>query len=343
MSGGVDSSVAAHLLQEQGFDVVGLFMKNWHEKNDQGACTSSTDYQDALRVAEKIGIPLYSVDFSKEYQEMVFSVFLEELKQGLTPNPDILCNQKIKFHVFWDKAKTLGADLLATGHYCQTNEKGELLKGKDPQKDQSYFLHAVSSDVLKKTLFPIGSLEKSAVRALAKQLGFCVHAKKDSTGICFIGKRDFRSFVSSFIGYKPGNFVSIEKAILGKHQGSAFYTIGQRKGLEIGGPGEPWFVVGKNTEKNEVILAQGKNHPALFRSSLKAHPLFWIKDKPSFPCSLKAKIRYRQNDEPCTVTSDGETILVHFEKPQRAVTPGQSIVFYDGDTCLGGGRILHSP
>ncbi len=341
MSGGVDSSVSAYLLKQQGYDVTGLFMKNWPEKDPSGSCLAEKDYEDVARVADAIGIPYYSVDFSNEYREMVFSEFLADLKKGLTPNPDVLCNQKIKFHVFWQKAQSLGAEKLATGHYCQTNALGELLKGKDPLKDQSYFLHAVPSSVLENTLFPIGHLEKSAVRSIAQSIGLSVHEKKDSTGICFIGKRDFRSFVSSYLGYRPGDIITEKGVVIGIHLGAAFYTIGQRKGLGIGGQGDAWFVIGKDIEKNHVIVGQGENHPKLFTSFVEAFPLFWVHKKPVFPGNFQAKIRYRQQEEPCyaKLTEKG-TLFVTFEKPQRAATPGQSIVLYQGAVCLGGGKIL---
>ncbi|MEL7431523.1 MAG: tRNA 2-thiouridine(34) synthase MnmA [Chlamydiota bacterium] len=340
LSGGVDSSVSAYFLKEQGYDVLGLFMKNWDE-DSPGACEAAEDFADVARIAEVLQIPYYSVDFTQEYRDLVFSSFLEDLKQGLTPNPDVLCNQKIKFHVFWEKAKSLGADYLATGHYCQATPEGALHKGADPDKDQSYFLHAVSSSVLQKTLFPIGHLRKEEVRRLAKSLGLCVHDKKDSTGICFIGKRNFQTFVTSFLGASEGHFLDEKGNILGKHQGSFLYTIGQRKGLGIGGPGDAWFVIGKDHKKNVVILAQGKEHPALFTSSISASHLHWIKQPPKAGSSLHAKIRYRQTDAPCSITSlTEEGVSVTFREKQRAATPGQFLVFYEGTRCLGGGKIV---
>ncbi len=342
LSGGVDSSVAAYLLQKQGYRVIGVFMRNWVEQDATATCSAEQDYADVAKVADKLSIPYYSMDFSQEYKELVFSTFLEDLRKGRTPNPDVLCNQKIKFHVFWEKAgRKLGADYLATGHYCQPNEEGALLKGVDKEKDQSYFLHTVSSKILRKTLFPIGHLPKAEVREIARKLELPVHNKRDSTGICFIGKRDFRSFVGSFLGYQPGNFVDSKGNVLGRHVGAAFYTIGQRKGLGIGGSGAPWFVASKNLATNEVLLVQGENHPALFRAFLQADELFWVQNPPPIPSSLHAKIRYRQKEAPCTILEQQGTILsIQFAEPQRAVTPGQSVVFYETNRCLGGGKIL---
>nr|NGX46577.1 tRNA-specific 2-thiouridylase MnmA [Chlamydiota bacterium] len=260
MSGGVDSSVAALLLKEAGYKVIGLFMKNWEEKDDRGICTSATDFDDANRVAEKLQIPLIPLNFSEEYWERVFKEFLAKLAEGLTPNPDVLCNREIKFDCLLEKAHALGADFLATGHYCQT-ENGQLLKGADPLKDQSYFLHLIEGKLLREVLFPIGHLPKAEVRALAKKSGLPTHAKKDSTGICFIGKRDFKSFISDYIPYHKGQFEDTQGKVIGEHAGCAFYTIGQRKGLGIGGPGEAWFVVGKDIKRNVVIIEQGTDHP----------------------------------------------------------------------------------
>jgi len=341
MSGGVDSSVTALLLKQQGYRVIGLFMKNWEEADDRGQCKSSKEYDDVIRVCEQLEIPYYSVNFVEEYQTNVFNQFLESLKAGLTPNPDILCNREIKFKVFLQKAKELGADYLATGHYCRTDGEGRLLKGIDPDKDQSYFLHAITSSALRFTLFPIGHLPKTEVRKIALEHGLATAQKKDSTGICFIGKRDFKPFVAQFISYKPGNFETTAGKVVGRHDGSAFYTIGQRKGIGLGGEGDAWFVVGKDHARNVVLVEQGTDHPSLYASSLTADQLTWIEEAPTvFPYHCTAKIRYRQADQACTIVSIENGIAsVSFNEPQRAISPGQSIVFYREDLCLGGGII----
>ncbi len=310
-------------------------MRNWEEEGD---CPAEADYQDVVNVASQLDIPFYSVNFTKDYKERVFKDFVEESLKGLTPNPDILCNREIKFNLLLQKALELGADFLATGHYTRISPHFELLKGVDPNKDQSYFLYTVKSDLLKKVLFPIGNLPKSEVRRLAVEANLSTHNKKDSTGICFIGERDFRSFLSQYIAVTPGHIVTPEGRIVGKHMGIAFYTIGQRKGLGIGGEGEAWFVVEKNVDRNELIVVQGENHPALFSTELIADTLSFVKDPP--PSRCQAKVRYRQTDKPCTVRIEGDKAFVRFDEPQRAVTPGQSIVFYQGDICLGGGIIL---
>ena len=342
MSGGVDSSVAALLLKQQGYRVIGLFMKNWEETDDAGGCTASEDFEDVVRVCEQIGIPYYSVNFTQEYWDNVFQDLIIGLKAGVTPNPDILCNREIKFNLFLKKALALGADYLATGHYCRTNEQGELLKGSDIHKDQSYFLYTLKKEILQKVLFPIGHLPKPEVRALAEANGLVNAKKKDSTGICFIGKRNFRDFISRYIPTQPGPFQRLSGETVGQHQGAAFYTIGQRKGLGIGGPGEPWFVVGKDIEANVVYIEQGENHPALLRSSLKATLTSWVDEPPEMiPYTCEARIRYRQEVQPCTIErTDDNHLHVTFLHPQRAVTPGQSVVFYEGDRCLGGAIIL---
>ena len=335
MSGGVDSSLAAYLLKKEGYRVLGLFMKNWEE---EGNCSAANDWQDVVSVCSQLDIPFYGVNFAAEYREKVFAYFLEEFRSGRTPNPDILCNREIKFDALFKKAKELGADFLATGHYARTNTSGELLRGLDPQKDQSYFLYTLKRDILKETLFPIGHLPKSEVRRLAKEAGLTTAAKKDSTGICFIGKRDFRQFLSRFIPFEPGPIVSVDGKTLGQHVGLPFYTLGQRKGMGIGGEGDAWFVVAKDLPHNTLLVAQGNDHPALFASSLTASSLSWISDPPTH--SVTAKVRYRQKDQPCTLEPlASRDLLVHFATPQRAVTPGQSVVFYEGDLCLGGGVI----
>jgi tRNA-specific 2-thiouridylase len=343
MSGGVDSSVSALLLKQQGYRVIGLFMKNWEEENENGHCTSAEDYNDVRKVCETLEIPYYGVNFVEDYRQQVFELFIQDFKRGLTPNPDILCNKEIKFKTFLNKAKELGGDYLATGHYAQIgqiNGKSGLLKGKDHQKDQSYFLYTLTSEILNKVKFPIGHLEKSEVRQLARQHGLATSEKKDSTGICFIGERHFRSFLSQYIGAQPGTFQTLEGKIVGKHMGAAYYTIGQRKGMGIGGQGEAWFVVGKDIDNGIVYVEQGANHPALFSDELIATDLSWVVKEPAFPLICQSKVRYRQVDHPCTLQwiKDGRA-KVTFPAPQRAVTPGQSVVFYDGDICLGGGVI----
>lgn len=341
MSGGVDSSVSAALLKSQGYEVVGLFMKNWEETDAQGACHATKDYEDVLRTCDALQIPCYSVNFVEEYRDRVFSSFLESLRKGLTPNPDILCNREIKFDAFLDKAWGLGADLVATGHYATLDAEKRLCKGKDANKDQSYFLHAVSQKALDKVLFPVGHLVKSEVRAAARRFNLPTAEKKESMGICFIGKRDFKPFVEKYLGYKSGNFQTLDGKTVGKHDGAAYYTMGQRKGLGLGGEGEAWYVVGKDIESNLVFVERGENHPALFSSSLIASEFTWVQGEPpsSFPYKCFAKIRYRQEEQSCTIFPEGNVV---FDQPQRAITPGQSVVFYQGDLCLGGAVILSS-
>lgn len=348
MSGGVDSSVCAALLKEEGYNVVGLFMKNWEEFDEHGVCQSSKEYADVVAVCEKLDIPYYSVDFIKEYKEQVFEHFVEEYKMGYTPNPDILCNREIKFKVFYEKARELGADFLATGHYCQNgvvDGKNVLLKGADPLKDQSYFLYTIKSEILKNVLFPIGHLPKTEVRKIAAKYDLATKNKKDSTGICFIGERNFKNFLSHYVTFTDGDFETLDGSIVGRHTGATYYTLGQRKGLGLGGPGEPWFVVGKDIERNVVIVERGENHPAMFSDSLIATDLEFTTgewNRP-LPFKCKAKIRYRQKDQDCTVTKiENGKITVEFDQPQRAITPRQSVVFYDGDICLGGGMIEKS-
>lgn len=344
MSGGVDSSVSALLLKQQGYRVIGLFMKNWEEQDEQGICRSAYDYDDVRRVCEQIDIPYYAVNFVEEYRNQVFAQFLEDFKRGLTPNPDILCNREIKFKVFLDKALELGADFLATGHYCQNlKNDGEhlLVKGVDGQKDQTYFLYTINRSILQKVLFPVGGLEKQEVRRIARLHGLATSEKKDSTGICFIGERHFRTFLSQYVAMQPGNFETLEGKVVGKHMGAAYYTLGQRKGLGIGGAGEAWFVVGKDMNRGVVFVAQGADHPALYCDELFATQLSWVAEKPpALPFACHAKVRYRQADQPCIIQKIEEgQAWVTFPHPQRAVTPGQSVVFYDGNVCLGGGVI----
>ena len=347
MSGGVDSSVSALLLKEQGYAVEGLFMKNWDEDDGTEYCTAKQDFADAQAVADKLGIKLHGANFAAEYWDNVFEHFLEEYRAGRTPNPDILCNREIKFKAFLDYALMLGADLIATGHYTRRGEsdgKVTLLKGLDPNKDQSYFLHAVGYRELDKTLFPVGEIEKPEVRALAEKYALATARKKDSTGICFIGERRFSDFLQQYLPAQPGEIFSLEGEHLGQHQGLMYHTIGQRQGLGIGGLANhsdaPWYVVDKDLDNNVLLVAQGNDHPALFKSSLTTGEVFWVAaEPPSLPLHCQAKVRYRQQDQPCTLHPEGSGYRVEFELPQRAVTPGQSVVFYQGEVCLGGGVI----
>jgi len=347
MSGGVDSSVSALLLKEQGYDVEGLFMKNWEEDDGTEYCTAREDLADAQSVADKLGIKLHSANFAAEYWDNVFEHFLLEYRAGRTPNPDILCNREIKFKAFLDYALHLGADCIATGHYTRLGEadgKGTLLKGLDPNKDQSYFLHAVGHAELERTAFPIGAIEKSEVRQLAEQAGLATARKKDSTGICFIGERRFKDFLEQYLPAQPGDIHSIDGELLGRHQGLMYHTIGQRQGLGIGGLADhddaPWYVAGKDLQNNILLVAQGNDHPALFSSSLTTSDVYWVAgNAPALPHRCHAKVRYRQSDQSCEVVPTEQGYRVSFDEPQRAVTPGQSVVFYDGDLCLGGGVI----
>ncbi|CRX39161.1 tRNA 2-thiouridine(34) synthase MnmA [Estrella lausannensis] len=345
LSGGVDSSVSAYLLKKEGYEVIGLYMKNWVEEDESGVCRSAEDFEDVVRISDQIGIPYHVANFAKNYQDSVFESFLEDLKNGLTPNPDILCNREIKFKVLLAKAEELGAGFLATGHYARLiDEEGfrYLAKGLDPGKDQSYFLSAVDYRAFAKVLFPVGHLPKAEVRKIAEEAGLATARKKDSTGICFIGKRKFKPFVSKYLAYSKGTMISPEGKIMGEHQGIAYYTIGQRHGLGIGGEGEAWFVVGKNPENNQLIVAQGSEHPALFADTLTAEGANWITPEgcPTLPFACHAKIRYRQNDQECIIEKMEEgKLTVRFKRPQRAITPRQSIVFYQGDKCLGGAFI----
>ena len=349
MSGGVDSSVAALRLQEAGYAVEGLFMKNWNEDDGTEYCTAATDLIDAEAVCAKLRIPLHTANFASEYWDNVFSHFLEQYSSGRTPNPDVLCNREIKFKVFIDHAEKLGAERIATGHYARTRERNarfELLKGIDHDKDQSYFLHAVPAQQLKRALFPVGELTKSEVRRIAKRAGFHNHAKPSSTGICFIGERRFRDFLARYLPPKPGAIVSVAGDDMGEHSGVAHYTIGQRQGLGIGGvqgtDNCPWYVVAKDVEQNVLVVAQGNDHPSLFSRSLCAGEMHWIGDEPKLPLSCAAKTRYGQRDTACRVsrTNDGRYVVA-FSDRQRAVTPGQYVCLYQDDTCLGGGVIEH--
>jgi tRNA-specific 2-thiouridylase len=347
MSGGVDSSVSALLLREQGYRVEGLFMKNWEEDDGTEYCTAKEDFADAQAVADKLGITLHGANFAAEYWDNVFEHFLEEYRAGRTPNPDILCNREIKFRAFLDYALMLGADAIATGHYARRGEadgRGTLLKGLDDNKDQSYFLHAVGHRELEQTLFPLGEMAKPEVRKLAEQHGLATAKKKDSTGICFIGERRFKDFLQQYLPAQPGEIRSLDGELLGRHQGLMYHTIGQRQGLGIGGLANhgdaPWYVVGKDLENNVLLVAQGNDHPALFKSTLFTQEILWIAGtEPALPLACCAKVRYRQADQACTVRSEGGVYRVDFEQAQRAVTPGQSVVFYQGERCLGGGII----
>jgi len=349
LSGGVDSAVAAILLQQQGAEVHALHMTNWED--DDGYCTSAEDLQDARQVCEQLNIPLHHVNFAREYRDRVFNYFLDEYKAGRTPNPDVLCNREIKFGVFREYAKRLGGEFLATGHYARNrivNGEAQLLKAADESKDQSYFLNAITSEALGETVFPLGDLQKAEVRAIARDNALPVFDKKDSTGICFIGERPFKEFLSIYIPANPGQMQTPDGQTVGEHSGLMYYTIGQRQGLGVGGRqdsgDEPWYVAGKNLDENVLIVVQGE-HPFLYADSLEATDASWIGEPPGEitdgkPLRCMVKIRYRQPDQACEVltTSDGK-LIVNFEEPQRAVAPGQFAVFYVGDRCLGGAVI----
>jgi tRNA-uridine 2-sulfurtransferase len=348
MSGGVDSSITALLLKQQGYQVIGLFMKNWEDDDDSEYCSSRQDLIDAVAVADTIGIPIEAVNFAKEYKDRVFSYFLREYEAGRTPNPDILCNSEIKFKAFLDHAIRLGAEKIATGHYAKVREQDgafQLLKADDDSKDQSYFLHRLNQHQLSKSMFPLGDIPKSKVREIARQHNLSNHAKKDSTGICFIGERPFREFLNRYLPTKRGDMVLPDGKVVGQHMGLSFYTIGQRQGLGIGGSrettGEPWFVAGKDMQNNRLVVVQGHDHPLLLNPQLDALEMHWISNQAPDPARVyAAKTRYRQQDAACRITL-GTTDSAHFtfEEAQWAVTPGQSVVVYDGEICLGGGII----
>lgn len=348
MSGGVDSSVSAYLLLQQGYQVEGLFMKNWEEDDGTEYCTAREDLADAQAVCDRLGIRLHTANFAAEYWDRVFEHFLAEYQAGRTPNPDILCNKEIKFKAFLDYAVVLGADFIATGHYARRSadrDCAKLLKGLDDNKDQSYFLHAVSGRQIARTLFPVGELPKPEVRRIAAEQGFINHAKKDSTGICFIGERRFRDFLQQYLPARPGEIVTDAGAVIGEHLGLMYYTLGQRQGIGIGGVRHaaeaPWFVVDKALDSNRLIIGQGHDHPLLMSRRLFAAPPDWVAGAaPALPLRCLAKTRYRQPDQACTVHDAGQgAVRVEFDEPQRAVTPGQSVVFYQDDICLGGGVI----
>ncbi|MEQ1976761.1 tRNA 2-thiouridine(34) synthase MnmA [Xenorhabdus sp. SGI240] len=349
MSGGVDSSVSAYLLQQQGYQVAGLFMKNWEEDDSEEYCSAATDLADAQAVCDKLGIELHTINFAAEYWDNVFEHFLAEYQAGRTPNPDILCNKEIKFKAFLEfAAEDLGADYIATGHYVRrrdVNGMSQLLRGLDDNKDQSYFLYTLSHQQVAKSLFPVGELEKPEVRRIAEEIGLITAKKKDSTGICFIGERKFRDFLGRYLPAQPGPIMTVDGQTIGQHTGLMYHTLGQRKGLGIGGTKngseEPWYVVDKDVENNILIVAQGHEHPRLMSLGLIARQLDWVDRRPlqaEIRCVVKT--RYRQHDIPCTVVPLGEdNIEVRFDSPVAAITPGQSAVFYQGEVCLGGGVI----
>lgn len=347
MSGGVDSSVTALHLLEEGYDVEGLFMKNWEEDDDAEYCAAAEDLKDAQAVADQLGVRLHTVNFSAEYWDRVFEYFLTEYRAGRTPNPDIMCNREIKFRAFLDHALTLGAQWIATGHYARITRSAheiQLRKGKDPQKDQSYFLCALNEQQLERAMFPLGDLEKTEVRARAARAGLVTHAKKDSTGICFIGERKFKDFLQRFLPAQPGEIVDEHGKVIGEHQGLMFYTLGQRHGLGIGGlttaSEEPWYVAAKDLENNRLTAVQGHDHPLMLADQLTASQVNWINGPPDIPCACTAKVRYRQSPQDCIIEQlETETVTVRFKTPQRAVTPGQAVVFYEDDRCLGGAII----
>jgi len=346
MSGGVDSSVAALLLKQQGYHVSGIFMQNWEDDDEH--CTARQDYRDAASVASLLGIELSTVNFAEEYWERVFAHFLAEYSSGRTPNPDILCNKEIKFKAFLDHAQRQGADAIATGHYVRSGgnaDSVQLHRGKDDNKDQSYFLYTLNQNQLRPSLFPVGHLDKPDVRKMALDAGFHVHGKKDSTGICFIGERKFSAFLGEYLPAQPGNIVTDSGDNIGRHNGLMFYTLGQRQGLGIGGLSDssedPWYVLEKDLAENQLVVGQGHNHPMLFRDVLSAHDLHWVNSESlndTFRCT--AKVRYRQQDQQASVTLQSDnTLTIRFDEPVRAATPGQSLVLYQGENCLGGAII----
>ena len=349
LSGGVDSAVAAWLLKEQGYRVSGLFMVNWTE-DEAGYCTSAEDFQSARAVAEELGMPLHRVDFSAEYRARVFDLFLADYAAGKTPNPDVLCNREVKFQPFREHALRLGADFMATGHYAriETHEDGpHLLRAADDNKDQTYFLAAVARQHFERVLFPLGALRKSEVRAIAQRAGLPNHARKDSTGICFIGEREFRAFLANYFKPNPGLIEDDAGSVVGEHRGLMYYTLGQRRGLAIGGrrgaADAPWYVVGKDAARNVLRVSQQAEHPLLMSTRIAAAPFRWIRQPQPLPSTLLARIRHRQGLQECRVTEiDGERVSVIFMQPQRAAVSGQYLVLYDGEECLGGGEIVES-
>ncbi|CAL1329282.1 tRNA 2-thiouridine(34) synthase MnmA [Candidatus Providencia siddallii] len=348
MSGGVDSSVSAYLLKQYGYEVIGLFMKNWEEDDNVNYCSSSIDLADAISVCDKLNIELHTINFSSEYWNKVFKHFLSEYETGRTPNPDILCNKEIKFKDFFNFAiKNFKADYIATGHYVRNrniNGKSQLLRGSDKNKDQSYFLYTLSYKQISKCIFPIGNLNKTKVRYIASKINLITAKKKDSTGICFIGKRNFFNFLSYYLKIKPGEIITDDGKIIGQHNGIMYYTLGQRKGLGIGGIKnaleKPWYVIDKNIKKNQLIVAQDNKHPRLMSSGLIAQQLYWVNREEITQLRCVVKTRYRQSDIPCTIIKiNKNNIKVNFDYPVSAVTPGQSAVFYINEVCIGGGVI----
>ncbi len=348
MSGGVDSSLSALLLKRQGHEVIGVFMNNWEEEDDAGICTSERDWSDVRRVCDKIGIPYYSVNFARQYRERVFEHFLNEYRRGRTPNPDVLCNREIKFSAFLDFAEKLGADKLATGHFARIGFDGSeysLLRAADENKDQTYFLYMISQRALSKAVFPVGDLSKAEIRDLARSAGLPVSEKRDSTGICFIGERNFREFLSRYLPAQPGDIVTEDGTVVGKHQGLLYYTLGQRRGLGIGGSGDGrrWFVVEKDLPRNRLVVEQGEDSPRLFSREATGSNLHWLAGHPpvedgrALLCLVR--LRHRQPLQQMALTLEGDTAHMRFDAPQRAVTPGQAAVFYLGDTCLGGATV----
>ena len=352
MSGGVDSSVSAWLLKELGYEVIGLFMKNWEDDDDSEYCSTRQDWIDAASVADVVGVDIEAVNFAAEYKDRVFAEFLREYQAGRTPNPDVLCNAEIKFKAFLDHAMKLGADLIATGHYARVRrngEKFELLKALDASKDQSYFLHRLNQAQLSKTLFPLGEIPKTEVRRIAEKIGLPNAKKKDSTGICFIGERPFREFLNRYLSYKPGPMLTPDGTEVGTHVGLSFYTLGQRKGIGLGGVkafqnpdgnSDAWYVARKDVENNTLYVVQGHDHPWLLSGALNAAQASWVAGEAPGDSRLSAKTRYRQADVPCTLSAIGANAFsLTFPAPQWAVTPGQSAALYDGEVCLGGGII----
>ena len=345
MSGGVDSSVAALLLKRAGHDVTGIFMNNWEEKDAFGVCTSEPDWADVRAVCDLIGIPCYSVNFAREYRERVFSHFLEEYRKGRTPNPDVLCNREIKFGVFLSFAEKLGAEKVATGHFAKVDRGGQgwqLRRAKDENKDQTYFLYMLGQRALSKAMFPVGDLTKGEIRQIARDAGIPVSEKKDSTGVCFIGERNFKRFLSGYLPAQPGDMVTVDGRIVGRHDGLMYYTLGQRRGLGIGGSGDGrrWFVVAKDLERNRLVVDQGENSPLLYTSRADGGECTWLAGFPPVeedrPLRCQVRLRHRQPLQDCSIILRGDRVQIDFDRPQRAVTPGQSAVFYDGEVCLGG-------
>ena len=350
LSGGVDSAVTLLLLARQGYEVSALFMKNWEEDDREGYCAAAEDLADAEKICARLGVELHTVNFSHEYWERVFTRFLDDYRGGRTPNPDVLCNREVKFQCFVERALDLGAEQVATGHYARIvrdSKRYRLLAGADADKDQSYFLHMLGQAQLARALFPVGNLHKREVRRLAREAGLATHDKKDSTGICFIGERPFREFLARYFAPEPGDIVSVDGRPLGRHAGLVFHTVGQRQGLGIGGArggsGEPWYVCAKDLERNVLVVAQGREHPALYARALGATDVHWIAgEAPALPLRCAARIRHRQPLEPCEVRAAGDGVEVRFDTPQWAVAPGQSVVFYAADECLGGAVIARA-